>query len=209
MLSLISVSAPELPIIFVLYANVFDRTSKGSSSSIRLLARWQFFQSISNHAARIESVSLAVPSNVWMAAARWPARSTSGQPVLFAQGNGRMVFSTGCYRLQMAGSGIADQGWPTFQGIIQGFRGASTIAVLIRVWMSHSCKALSAGWLCSCALLASVDAQRFALLLIWYSWPMRVKASSAMGLHCLVQIEELPACVAPSSPLNAGSWRTA
>jgi len=59
-------------------------------------------------------------------------------------------------------------------------------------------------------LLASVDAQRFALLFDMVQLAMRVKASSAMDWHCLVQIEELPACVRPAAQLNAGflgSWQ--
>ena len=69
----------------------------GNSESIWLFRQVGSFSSVSrNHAAGSRPLSFAVPSNVWMAAARWPARSDPVNNQFFLpKAIGRMMFSTG------------------------------------------------------------------------------------------------------------------
>ena len=71
--------------------------ANGSNSSIRLLGQVGSLVSVSlSHLAGSRLLSCAVPNRVWIAAARWPARSDPVKSQFFLPtAMGRMAFSTG------------------------------------------------------------------------------------------------------------------
>ena len=77
-------------------------------------------------------LSLAVPSRVWMTAARLPARSEpANNQFFFPTAMGRMAFSAGLLSdRQVAGFGVADQRRPALEGVVEGFGGAATVGGL-------------------------------------------------------------------------------
>ena len=106
----------------------------------------------------------------------------------------------------MTGFRIADQGRPTFQRIVQGFRGATAVSSV----SAGLGKLLMQGienWLAllHTQQLASFNAQRFALLFDMVQLTDTRQGFQRHGTGIgLVQIEELPARVRPAAQFNAG-----
>jgi len=81
-----------------------------------------------SYAAGSTSLSLAVPSRVWMAATRWSARSESANNQFFLpMAIGRKVFYTALLSMGKWPTVAWAQWRPTFQHIAHGFGGTATV----------------------------------------------------------------------------------